>query len=73
MFQTVDEYGIAAGGEIEVQVFSCERDPQEKTQQKKAFILSLYEFHSAERIVSMNDYSSSTTRAASTHVCRIMK
>jgi hypothetical protein len=41
MFQTVDEYGIAVGGEIEVQMFSCERDPQEKTPKKKAFILSI--------------------------------
>ncbi len=49
------------------------RDPQEKTKKKEAFILSHYEFHSAERIVSMNDYSSSsTTRAASTHVCQII-
>jgi hypothetical protein len=30
VFQTVDEYGIAVGGEIEVQIVSRERDPQEK-------------------------------------------
>jgi hypothetical protein len=39
MFQTVDEYGIAVGGEIEVQFFSCERDPQEKTKTIVNFIL----------------------------------
>jgi hypothetical protein len=35
MFQTVDEYGIALGGEIEVQIFFPVRDPQEKTKKKK--------------------------------------
>lgn len=45
MFQTVDEYGIAVGGEIEVQIFFPVRDPQEKTKNHS-------EFHSAERIIN---------------------